>query len=400
MQLNISEYYPTQWYPKNLINYVLCHVRQSLIKESPEEIIRQAFVSFLLHEKNVPIGCIDVEYSMSKVKNGDRKRADIVVYSDDSKSKVILVVECKKSNLILTDRATDQVKYYNDILKAQTVIITNGIDFLALTKIDGEYKQIQKVPSFNELLKTKSLKNQVVEYEPWIRHKFLEFKRPKVSQFYLDYGHIGIDTNIKLYPFIMNLIGFFLSADSDFSGIQFKDYKVIKDLGVKIDGFGNPSGGSWVGEYRKLLIADNYNNHQILGFSIIGKGKFIKHKRYGTTKASTCLIVSIEDDFGKSHNSIQLSIDRELQFEENFYTLFHDGKLTSGRGPLKISEVKNFIKAHDPDLFDHEGKIKLGEFEKNELYTTDKAYCIEFIGKLISYSILRDKLRCTGSLIT
>ena len=396
MPLNISKHHPTQWYPKNSIDYVLCHVRQSLIKKSPEEIIRQAFVNYLVCEKSVPIKCIVVEYSMSKIKKGDKKRADIVVYSNESKSKVILVVECKKSDLILTDRATDQVKYYNEILKAQTVIITNGIDFLALTKVDGRYKQIEKIPSFKELLRTKSLENQVVEYEPWIRHNFVEFDKPKVSKFYLDYGHVGIETNIKLYPFIINLIGFFLSADSDFSGIQFKDYKVVKDLGIKIDGFGNPSGGNWVSDYRKLLISDKNDSHQILGFGIVGKGKFVKDKRHGTTKAFTCLIVSIEDDFGKSHNSLQLSIDRDLLIEDKQYTLFHDGKLTSGKGPMKVIEVKNFIKSHDPTLVNDEGKIQLGEFRKSELYTIDKSYCLEFIGKLISYSILRDKLRREG----
>ena len=240
------------------------------------------------------------------------------------------------------------------------------------------------------------MENQVVEYEPWIRHKFLEFDKPKVSKFYLDYGHIGIETNIKLYPFIINLIGFFLSADSDFSEIQFKDYKVVKDLGIKIDGFGNPSGGNWVSDYRKLLISDKNNSHQILGFGIVGKGKFVKDKRHGTTKACTCLIVSIEDDFGKSHNSLQLSIDRDLLIEDKKYTLFHDGKLTSGKGPMKVIEVKSFMKSHDPTLFSDEGKIELGEFRKSELYTIDKSYCLEFIGKLISYSILRDKLRREG----
>ncbi len=58
------------------------------------------------------------------VLNGQKKRYDIVVYKN---LKPFLVVECKAPFISLDDEVTEQALRYNLILKAEYLMISNGI---------------------------------------------------------------------------------------------------------------------------------------------------------------------------------------------------------------------------------------------------------------------------------
>ncbi len=394
MELDLSFYYQEAGFKRNGLDCYLCGKRNKLIIQTPEERIRQAFIQYLIIEKKVPLNNIAVEYPLSRTTKTERRRADLVVYGDFENKRPVLVIECKKADWILTERDVEQAKYYNSILKANCIVITNGISFLAYKFVTGEYKRISLIPTFQQLLRDDSMKKFVIKDVPNVRHFSLqEIELDVVRKAFIDLGAIGEDTSKALYTFIINIHELLFDETQRFTGIEFMNGVIIKDIGVVFDSFGNVAGGNWTGDYRKFLIRLSAQNHVTVGIGIFASGKNIDHPKFGNTKGYTYLNVSI-DDYEKSHNSLQLNIDKNVFLEKGFYTISHDGKLTNGkRGSVKSEIVKRHLVDNAPHLIPDGQTIALGIFPENELYFSHASYVSQFIANLIEYALLRDEIR-------
>jgi hypothetical protein len=158
-------------YPNNLIlttnkgnkwiRYPFHHKR--LFKANPEELVRLQCIQFLVNEMDIPIinGAIEVEVKMSDFDKSDKGRADIVVYAQDEEGYFvpILIVECKANNIPLTEDVLNQVERYDEILGANTVMVTNG-KLLRLYSWDTEHKKyigLNEIPTYEELVKKAKL---------------------------------------------------------------------------------------------------------------------------------------------------------------------------------------------------------------------------------------------------
>lgn len=393
MDLNLSEYYPVETFSRNGVDCVLCRIRNRLIIKTPEEYVRQAFINYLVYEKKVPANKIRVEFPLSRIKNNEKKRADVIVYDNDDK-KVVLVIECKKGDWGLTDRDFEQAKYYNSVLKADCIVITNGNYHLTYKVFNKEYKKINIIPTYENLLNKYSLKKHIVQDYPYKRGDTLEeYYSKETHDFFLECGFIGVDTKKELYPFISNLIDLVFDADSIFENLHFNGNTILKDLGTSKDSFGNAAGGNWNGDYKKFLVRDKNGDHQTIGIGIFGSAKYENHPRFGNSKGYTYLIVSI-DDYEKSHNSLQLNIDKNVNLINGIYYINHNGKLTNGHsGSIKFDVVKNYLKKHAPNLLTSDNTIQLGAFPEKMLYLHSDQNSINFITNLIQYAILRDEIR-------
>ncbi len=392
MILYVDKYFPKEIYTRNRVGCILCSVRQKLIKQTPEENIRQAFIGFLITEKSVPPELIDVEIPLSRIKKGNKKRADIIVYGNNKKENVILVIECKKNEHNIIDRNIDQAKYYNRVFNANFIIVTNGRTFETHKRNGNSYHQLSIIPNFNQLRDNHSLTKHIIKHEPYQRHTFKELSLKSTHKYFKEWGHIGVDTPIKFHSFLSNLIDFIFDKNTSFENLKFNDIEIIKDLGTKYDSFGNSGGGSWEGEYKKLLVKEKSGNHLTIGIGVMGGAKQKNHPRFGTTKGCTYLIISI-DDFEKSHNSLQLNLDKHLIQIKNDFIISHDGKLSSGHsGSLPYLTVKNYIKKMAPHLI-CDDKIILGNLSNCALIKDKDNNAIQFIKNIIEYSILRDALR-------
>ena len=84
------------------------------------------------------------------------KRYDIVIYRPDGS--IFLVVECKAPQVGLTQEVFDQIARYNLTLKAENLMITNGLQHI-FYQIDYDKKAyvfLRELPSFypqNEIQK-------------------------------------------------------------------------------------------------------------------------------------------------------------------------------------------------------------------------------------------------------
>lgn|SRR5690554_1613912 len=112
---------------------VFDEIRKKFILLTPEEWVRQNVVQFLLREKKYPKSLINVE-KVIKI-NDLVKRYDIVVYNPDGS--IFLLVECKAPSIKITQETFDQIARYNLALRAEHLMVTNGLNHY-FCKIDFE----------------------------------------------------------------------------------------------------------------------------------------------------------------------------------------------------------------------------------------------------------------------
>ena len=103
---------------------VFDEIRKKFVLLTPEEWVRQHVVQFLLQHKNYPKSLINVE-KVIKV-NDLVKRYDLVVYNPDGS--IFLLVECKAPNVKITQETFNQIARYNLVLKAEHLMVTNGLN--------------------------------------------------------------------------------------------------------------------------------------------------------------------------------------------------------------------------------------------------------------------------------
>lgn len=115
-------------------------IRKQYVALTPEEWVRQHCVHLLAN--TYPKELIAVEGNI-KV-NGMNKRFDILVY--DKELKPFLLVECKRTEVEITQKTIDQVLAYNHTLNAPNVFLTNGLSHFILAKQGNNYSFQSNLP--------------------------------------------------------------------------------------------------------------------------------------------------------------------------------------------------------------------------------------------------------------
>lgn len=99
-------------------------IRKKYVVITPEEWVRQHYVSYLIKEKNYPISLIALEKQL--LVNGLKKRTDILIFNRQGAPEII--VECKAPSVPITQNTFDQIARYNLKLNAKYLIVTNGLN--------------------------------------------------------------------------------------------------------------------------------------------------------------------------------------------------------------------------------------------------------------------------------
>ena len=124
-------------------------VRKLWTSLTPEENVRQSFVSYLVSYKGYPISHIANEQGIEL--NGMSRRCDSVVYDKSGQPKVI--IEYKAPTVTLTQKVFDQIARYNLVLHVDYLIVSNGLKHYCV-KMDyaaGKYTFLQDIPGYVEL---------------------------------------------------------------------------------------------------------------------------------------------------------------------------------------------------------------------------------------------------------
>ena len=121
-------------------------IRKIWTPSTPEERVRQAFVSYLVNHKGYPISHIANEQAIEL--NGMSRRCDSVVYDKAGKPRVI--VEYKAPTVTISQKVFDQISRYNLVLHVDYLMITNGLKHYCV-KMEyptGKFTFLQDIPNY------------------------------------------------------------------------------------------------------------------------------------------------------------------------------------------------------------------------------------------------------------
>ena len=126
--------------------YVFDPVRKKKIVMTPEEMVRQLFINFLIHDVGISKKHIAVERMITF--NSKPARFDILIFNRNGNARMI--VECKSYKLKLTDASGMQIGKYNFAINAEYLCVTNGHETFYY-QIDLENRVLNKLNDFPTL---------------------------------------------------------------------------------------------------------------------------------------------------------------------------------------------------------------------------------------------------------
>lgn len=115
---------------------------------TPEEWVRQHVLNYLIEDLKYPKSLINVEKLVNV--NGLKRRYDIVVFKSDGS--LFLLVECKAPEVQISQATFDQIAQYNFVLKAENLMITNGLNhyFCQMDFENEKYVFLKELPEFSK----------------------------------------------------------------------------------------------------------------------------------------------------------------------------------------------------------------------------------------------------------
>jgi hypothetical protein len=123
-------------------------LRRKEVVLTPEEEVRQWCIGVLSRSMCVPMHMMMSEAGFKL--GGKSFRADVLVY--DRKAQPLMVVECKRPEVALTQEVLDQAIRYNMALNVKYIMITNGTKTFICRRKDAGFVFIDKVPVYDEML--------------------------------------------------------------------------------------------------------------------------------------------------------------------------------------------------------------------------------------------------------
>ena len=131
-------------------NYIFDRLRKQWVRLTPEEFVRQQFVSFLIEHKSYPSGRManEIEIVLGNVK----KRCDTVLY--DNYLHPLMIIEYKAPSVAISQKTFDQIAHYNLALQVPWLIVSNGIRHFCcrLDKEKKEYAFVNEIPEYERII--------------------------------------------------------------------------------------------------------------------------------------------------------------------------------------------------------------------------------------------------------
>lgn len=130
--------------------FVWCDFRKKKLLLTPEEWVRQHVLHYLVEHKNVPMPLIASEYAIEV--NQLTRRCDGVVFGKEGQP--IAIIECKATDVKLTEAVFHQIAQYNFKLQVEWLIMTNGLQTIVanVNQTTGEIKFVEEIPDYKTIL--------------------------------------------------------------------------------------------------------------------------------------------------------------------------------------------------------------------------------------------------------
>jgi type I site-specific restriction endonuclease len=127
-------------------------LRKKMVSLTPEERVRQWFIGVLRDVMGVPEYMMKSEVGMKFGEGPAKKeyRADILVF--DRSGKPLLVAECKRPEVELSQEVINQALRYNMVLDVTYIVITNGKNSYICKRNGNSFDFLDKAPTWEEML--------------------------------------------------------------------------------------------------------------------------------------------------------------------------------------------------------------------------------------------------------
>lgn len=124
-------------------------LRRRYIRLTPEEMVRQCFVNYLVNYRGYPQALMGNEVQLTV---GEKKlRCDSVLY--DMKGKPKMIIEYKSPEVSITEKVLHQVLSYNAILRVPYIIMSNGLRHICMKRNDetGFWDCLDEIPEYSDI---------------------------------------------------------------------------------------------------------------------------------------------------------------------------------------------------------------------------------------------------------
>lgn len=146
MNIELSKYHPNLKIERRAKErYIFDPVRKDYFIVQPEELVRQSWIQYIIHEQNISPSSLSVEKQI-KV-NTSFKRFDMLLYQ---KAMPLILFEFKSFKSKIDQSVCDQIASYNYALKVPFLVVSNGLEH-HIFKVDFEHSRIEELNSFPDL---------------------------------------------------------------------------------------------------------------------------------------------------------------------------------------------------------------------------------------------------------
>ena len=134
---------------RNGILRVFDPLRKNYFIVTPEELVRQSFVAWLINYLHYPSPFMANEIGIRL--NETFKRCDTVVFKQDGKP--LMIIEYKAPTVNLNQDVFDQIVRYNLVLNAPFLVVSNGIKhYCCKTDLNSfSYSFLTEIPDYNQI---------------------------------------------------------------------------------------------------------------------------------------------------------------------------------------------------------------------------------------------------------
>lgn len=124
-------------------------LRKKEVALTPEERVRQWCIGLLSGTCHIPVHMM---MSEAGFRLGDKQlRADIIVY--DRNARPLMIVECKREDVEITQEVLDQAIRYNMVLDVRYIMITNGKRVFMCRRQGDGFEFLSSLPVYEDMLK-------------------------------------------------------------------------------------------------------------------------------------------------------------------------------------------------------------------------------------------------------
>jgi hypothetical protein len=122
--------------------------REKLVVQTPEELVRQTLVGWLIEKLKVPESLIKTEFALSQLVPSEKSRLDIIVANPDNADlrEPWLLAECKAGKTDLQSLEA-QVNKYLRIVRPLHIVLAMGSEWHFLSKKGKGYEAVKELPS-------------------------------------------------------------------------------------------------------------------------------------------------------------------------------------------------------------------------------------------------------------